>query len=406
MVLVSIITATLNRPSLKDACESVNNQTFKNWHHYVLGDGTLPHDYSHPNRTTLGFSRPIGASQPAMNMPDGTPNPIFDWALKHLDLGDYVCFLDDDNVFLPTFLEKMVNALENNTQVGIALCPVENMRGKWQEIDGYPEYRRCDNSGFIVRSKIAKELGYPHASPEKECVQDYEFIKLCADKYGWVRVPEKLVKFGVSPNPPPRRGGIRIMDSWSLPIKAFQLIKDGKYSEGIEKLESVCKMDAEDAWSLWHLGEVYLIIGDNNKAIRTWNKWRVLVRKLNKWPHNWIHYCYALSSALFEECQEKKKHIKIALTDLKNYNPKERILEIDKYLNLGLYSLLNNNIKDALLYYTQAIEKGPDDVLLEDALWNLKILNIVCKNKKYKNISSVITDIIKLLRKKKTEVTQ
>ena len=204
MHTISIITATLNRPSLKDACESVNIQTFQDWHHYVIGDGVLPVDYIHPRRTTIGFSRPIGAYEPSIDKPEGTPNPILRWALDHLMLGKYVCFLDDDNAYKPQFLEKMLTALVNSN-AGIAICALEDCRN--EDIhDGYPELGRCDNSGFLVYSHIAKEIGFPRVIHGQDNIEDYRFIRACADKYGWVRVPEKLVYFGINPRIPPPKG--------------------------------------------------------------------------------------------------------------------------------------------------------------------------------------------------------
>ncbi|UKI26760.1 MAG: glycosyltransferase family 2 protein [Bacilli bacterium] len=39
-------------------------------------------------------------------MPNGTPNPLLRWAIKNIDLGDYLCFLDDDNIYKDDYLEK------------------------------------------------------------------------------------------------------------------------------------------------------------------------------------------------------------------------------------------------------------------------------------------------------------
>lgn len=198
---VSIVTATLNRPSLLDTCESVNSQTFDAWHHFVIGDGISPTDYNHPQRTTIGFSQPIGAAEPAKDKPHGTPNPILRWALQHLHLGKYVCFLDDDNTYQSHFIEEMVNGLENST-AGIAICPLEDYRN--EDIhDGYPELGRCDNSGFLTYSKVAKEIGFGLAKADKDNIEDYEFISEIANKYGWIRVAEKLVNFGINPRIPP-----------------------------------------------------------------------------------------------------------------------------------------------------------------------------------------------------------
>lgn len=194
---VTIVTASLNRPSLQGACESIDGQTYDNWRHYVFGDGVAPTDYAHPRRTTIGFSRHLGADEPAADMPYGTPNPVLRWAIDNLELGDYFCILDDDNCYRPDFLEHMIAALEDADE-GIAICALEDLRDSAPH-DAYPELERCDMSGFVVRGDIAKKIGFPPEFPDRDAIGDFDFIKACADGYGWVRVPEKLVIYGAGP---------------------------------------------------------------------------------------------------------------------------------------------------------------------------------------------------------------
>jgi hypothetical protein len=191
---VTVITATLNRPSLRSTCESVDNQTFTDWHHYVIGDGVAPKDYTNPRRSTIGFTSHVGASEPAADMPFGTPNPVLRWAFEHLRIGDYVCILDDDNIYKPQFLKSM-HATLTRSNAGIAICALEDLRASAVH-DGYPEIERCDMSGFLVRSDVARQVGFPREYPDRDAISDSDFIRECAERYGWVRVPEKLVVYG------------------------------------------------------------------------------------------------------------------------------------------------------------------------------------------------------------------
>jgi glycosyltransferase involved in cell wall biosynthesis len=194
---VTVITCTLNRPSLLQACASVDAQTFRDWHHYVIGDGVLPADHEHPRRTTIGFSRRLGATEPALDMPYGTQNPLLRWALGNLRLGRYVCVLDDDNVYRPEFMERMVGALEGSG-AGIALCALEDLRDSAAH-DGYPELERCDMSAFLVRREHAQAREFPRERPDRDAISDYDFIAWCAREFGWTRVPERLTVFGAGP---------------------------------------------------------------------------------------------------------------------------------------------------------------------------------------------------------------
>ena len=188
------------------------------------------------------------------------------------------------------------------------------------------------------------------------------------------------------------------MDSWSLPIKAVHFIKAGKYSKGIAMLKSAIKKDPEDAWSFWHLGEAYLIKGEIKKAIVIWNEWRNLIKKVDNWPHSWIYYCYALTCLLLKKDPEKNKNIKTAILMMKNYKNKDKFLKTDKLLNLGLYSILDNQLDQGYFFYKKALNKNPDQILLKESIWNLNILN-AC----YINRSDDIKKIIELINK---EITQ
>jgi hypothetical protein len=269
---VSIVTVTLCRPSLQAACGSVERQSYANWHHYVIGDGRPPPDSGHPNRTSFGFSFPLGSSEPGLNMPDGTPNPLQRWALDHLELGDYVCFLDDDNLYREDFLMKMVAALDRDMTAGIALCAVEDRR-YGQRIDGYPELGRCDNSGFVARRQAAKSVPFPKASPMREVVQDVEFISILAGRFGWTRVAEPLVVFGAAPDLPPRRGGLKVTTSWEGPIRAARRAKEGTQPESLRELEAFVADDPTDLWALWQLAEVVFWRGDRDRARALWSDW-------------------------------------------------------------------------------------------------------------------------------------
>jgi glycosyltransferase involved in cell wall biosynthesis len=121
-------------------------------------------------------------------------------------LGEYVCFLDDDNTYKPNFLGKMLDAL-TNSNAGIAICALEDCRNE-DVHDGYPELGRCDNSGFLVYSHIAKKIGFPRVVSGQDNIEDYRFIRSCADKYGWVHVPDRLVFFGINPRIPPPKDRI------------------------------------------------------------------------------------------------------------------------------------------------------------------------------------------------------
>jgi tetratricopeptide (TPR) repeat protein len=373
---VSVVTVTLGRPSLRDACESVNAQTFGDWHHYVVGDGVLPVDYAHPQRSTFGFSRSLGAEEPGRNMPDGTPNPLLRWALSGLRLGEFVCFLDDDNVYHPEFLEKLYSALAAHPEAGIALCPAEDLRYGLHEMDGYPEPGRCDNSAFLVRSPIAQEIGFPPARPDKDVEQDYEFIRACADQSGWVRVPDQLLQFGKHPNPPPLRGGTRIVFSWSLPIRGVQLIKRGEFNEGIAVLRRSIEFDGHDAWAQWHLGEALYRSGRTEEAASVWLRWDRLIEDAGETPDDWIDYCRALVQLAREQDDAAAAYLDRALrrADARALADSD---DADNHLNRAIYRLAAGRGAEALAILMGLLELPLPERLQADAARDLALLALL-----------------------------
>lgn len=367
MKKVSIVTVTLNRHSLKKACESVDNQTYKDYHHYVLGDGVLPTVYSNKNRSTLGFSEALGAKEPGANMPNGTPNPLLRWAINHLDLGEYLCFLDDDNIYKENYLEEMTKVLDNNLEIGLVLCGAEDLRYE-QNIDGYPELGRCDNSAFMIRSELAKTIEFPHASMDKNVVQDYEYIRICCEKWKWKSLDKKLLVFGSGLNIPPNRGKTMFLESWKGPQEAFRLAFNKKYKEAEKIFVDAIKKCETDAWSIRKLAELYMITNNKNEALKYYKKWEELYKKEDN-HHFAVNYSYAIYLKLIGK--DYKKLLEESTKIRESWLEKEpEALEHYYYLYLSYAFLGNQNRCNELS--KKIIEAGKDAILwaYQDVAWN------------------------------------
>jgi glycosyltransferase involved in cell wall biosynthesis len=109
---VTIITPTYNRDArvVKQAVDCVRGQTFKNFKHIVCSDGPInpwveqvvPKD--DPRFEYRSTKKHLGQSG------DGIRVQLLDTVET-----EFVCFLDDDNLIMPTYLEKMVGALSNGS---------------------------------------------------------------------------------------------------------------------------------------------------------------------------------------------------------------------------------------------------------------------------------------------------
>ena len=117
---VSVIIPTHNRADLLPrAIESVLNQTYSNFEIIVVSDGSTDNteevvkQYSDrdPRVKHIGYSPAKGG-----NVARNTG--------IQAAMGDYVAFLDDDDEWMPTKLEKQVNILDNDANIGLVYTGV------------------------------------------------------------------------------------------------------------------------------------------------------------------------------------------------------------------------------------------------------------------------------------------
>jgi len=110
--LVSVIISTLGRPELKRAVASVKNQTYKPVELIIIDDKTLS--------PTQARNKGIKESK-----------------------GDFIAFLDDDDEWLPTKLEKQVKMFDLNPL--LVICWIDDRRFKKHYIDKYPLFNSLND---------------------------------------------------------------------------------------------------------------------------------------------------------------------------------------------------------------------------------------------------------------------
>src|SRR5512133_2637726 len=122
--LVSVIVIFLNEEKfIQEAIDSILAQTYKHWEMILIDDGSIDSSTSialccaeedpekvryfehraHQNRG-MSASRNLGISHAK---------------------GEYIAFLDADDVWLPNKLEQQVNILESNPEVGMVFAPTK-----------------------------------------------------------------------------------------------------------------------------------------------------------------------------------------------------------------------------------------------------------------------------------------
>ena len=195
--LVSIVIPTYNHaPMLKRALATVIEQTYQNWNAIVVNnystDNTLEvvAKFNDPRIQCVNFRNNgvIGASR--------------NEGIK-LATGEYVAFLDSDDTWFPTKVEKSVSSLENGSDL---VCHAEywiDESGKSRLVTYGPSkaathhnliYKgnRISTSATMVRATLLKEVNGFDVSPELISTEDYDL---------WIRLAAKSNKFAFIDEP-------------------------------------------------------------------------------------------------------------------------------------------------------------------------------------------------------------
>ena len=193
---ITVVTPTFNRsPHIVNRCiGSVRLQTFGDWKQIVCSDG-IREERICDTVYAQGDPRCMYAvtSKPYRNSGNGVRQEVL---MSWTDT-EYVMFLDDDNYIMPTYLEKMVGALEENEEAAFAICkilhfgPVQAFLGRPPVVLGTDKIKlyHVDTQQFVIRTAVMKSLGWLQKG---YCADGYTFEEL-GKNHKHVAVDECLV---------------------------------------------------------------------------------------------------------------------------------------------------------------------------------------------------------------------
>ena len=122
--MFSIIIPLYNKaPYIEKALRSVQAQTFREFEVIIIDDGSTDNSFEIANQLIAEFSKSTDASPPLGGFRGATqPNQGVSVARNNgvkLAKYPYICFLDADDWWAPTFLEEMKNLIEEFPNAGI-----------------------------------------------------------------------------------------------------------------------------------------------------------------------------------------------------------------------------------------------------------------------------------------------
>ncbi len=193
--MITVITPTYKRPRdvIERAVGSLRTQTYTDWRQIICSDGmeeAIPKEIAEAeeNKHRVTYTN---SSRSYNDYGPGVRAEI----LKTVDT-EYVCFLDDDNILMPTYLEKMIKAIEENG-VDVAIChclhygPLPASFGLAPKIvTGMPpKLFNIDTIQVVCKTRAIKDVGWQTDSGYYADGVTYEML---AEKYKYVEVPEVL----------------------------------------------------------------------------------------------------------------------------------------------------------------------------------------------------------------------
>jgi glycosyltransferase involved in cell wall biosynthesis len=145
--MVTVITPTTGASYLRQAIESVKNQTYDNIQHLVVVDGqpkgrVIAREYPHLDIIDLPY--PTGLDR-------FNGHRIYG-ASVYLAKGDLVCFLDEDNYFDANHIESLVNVIQNGNDWAFSLRKIVDKENNYvcnDDCESLGKWESCIGDFFV-----------------------------------------------------------------------------------------------------------------------------------------------------------------------------------------------------------------------------------------------------------------
>jgi glycosyltransferase involved in cell wall biosynthesis len=283
---VSVIIPAFNRPNLlKRAIKSVLRQTFKNFELIIVDDGSTENIKNVVDNFRKTDKRIRYFWQKNSGGPAGPRNVGIQYSK-----GKYIAFLDADDEWLPTKLEKQIGLFETSKipNIGFVSCNsiVIDMRDNTERCSEIPDSKKifehlltwsCVNScsGIVVKKNVFEDIG--GFDDSLKMADDWDLCIRIAKKYKFDFIEEPLFKYHI--------GQENVNQEWSVERKEKEAERIfDRYRNEYIKLPKVLSL------RLMHEGKRWAMSG------RTMRGLSCFVKSIRLNPFNFQSYFFFLLS--------------------------------------------------------------------------------------------------------------
>ena len=166
-------------------------QTYPHWRMTVVHDGAAGDEIKTLMVPYEGDPRIIFFSTPERLGHNGFPNRKLMLEFAEGDKGDFILFTNDDNYYVPHFVEYMLDrAMED---VGVVYCDTSHSHINHKVLPGKLEVNHIDMGAFITEMRLAKEVGFNHDTFAADGLFAEECAARCREKgLSTVHIPAVL----------------------------------------------------------------------------------------------------------------------------------------------------------------------------------------------------------------------
>ena len=195
--LVSIVLPIYNGEKyMRLSIGSIISQTYKNWELIIIDDCSTDHTAEIANEYVKKDARiKYYKNEKNLKLPKGLNRGF------SLSKGEFLTWTSDDNLYLPTAIEKMVNTLQiEQTDFVFATCDVIDENGDVVEIIKAPkDYKKSIIGGnfvgacFMYTRKVYNTVG--EYNDKRFLVEDYDYWLRIFARFDVSNIRETLYKY-------------------------------------------------------------------------------------------------------------------------------------------------------------------------------------------------------------------